>query len=1172
MDAHSPEPFGLREYIHDTLYNYATEHLVFSYVEFTEQAILSQCLHQVPFTDSFSLRPPPEPFEVLKRVTKLNASSPYQEPPERSPAALEYIKRELTVLKSGKGQKPRSERAAYTDEDDDELYFQTERLFHISSRRSKREVPQPGRYGFLRSLPKSPQSFLLRSPVHLKPATAATFEEEVLQNPDRVLNTNWNLTPEMLTDVSALLKSTAALSRYIPDYKNQYLDIAFREDSQPPPSFCGIAEREFTPMFPRSSRPGFGRTVRPGKKAVSAKIVAVSPQPKPIPPNSMEVLAANALRETLVKEFKEEEKEQFKQNMVVVNGWQTYSSSPSRGSSTSTPNSSQDDQIDELQLFTISSPDTSPTLVKMELPAIARSNRIGGVSSRAKPKSCGAGKSLAAFLLNALPAPSGQAQKLESELNEDPAHSLIGEPPSAKHDEASLIPGAPASDDEVLLFFPGEDPQRFILDEKLDVKTATMMDVPRLPPPNEHAPNELPLPKKLSDLILPNKRNHKMPGNDNQCSTRRLLYLNLRKAKGTQAATLAVSWIPFTVAHQLPSHMEMVGVTAGQLIDRDDIKNGISREQMDERVTSLLNVSLEPSGDSNNEEVWERIWNTHLDKQMSAVEDLDNYDIVLTREERRRLAGLETTQMQAMSVPMEAEEQRVGTMTVSVNAPGGEPDIAEGYAKDYDDGSSDKENEDPSDHHKPVKRIRFSEQPEDTEADTKSPVNDACPWNDADDSGVAFGWDEPIPARIREEHEGSGPGLGTVDDMEDVEKLGFIPVNTSQLQSYTHARIATHADQHLDTCLETLDPLQAASPLALHSRKFGSAEPVVFTFNESSAPDSVPPAIDHLHIAAGIAEFARLRAKKLSSIVEESKESQPLTSQPVQAQNSHTDVDSNTGRDPPQDIYTQDTIHLPSTWTIPSSAHWYMASMDLIQKQCLVRSLRSENCAIGLMEREGLGGVDLILDPHTAIIFSNLSALPAGCDSLVTAVSEQSQRYSRLFVIFEAYPPSMSFKCNEPQRSQSEALNPYSPPVLKAIKKFRRDLNVAEACGTKSAECVVYHTFARDVEQAATFARHFGDLAEASNESESALWGDRSWLEADIPEDEEGMAIADGMNHFAAFVILCQVPVQEFLNMHPDERSARFGPYVGNERLATLNRFIEKRLQVLESSEPDVHQ
>ncbi|KAJ3871015.1 hypothetical protein F5051DRAFT_341454 [Lentinula edodes] len=73
-----------------------------------------------------------------------------------------------------------------------------------------------------------------------------------------------------------------------------------------------------------------------------------------------------------------------------------------------------------------------------------------------------------------------------------------------------------------------------------------------------------------------------------------------------------------------------------------------------------------------------------------------------------------------------------------------------------------------------------------------------------------------------------------------------------------------------------------------------------------------------------------------------------------------------------------------------------MASMNLIQKQALVRSLRSGICGVGLVEHEMLTGVDLIIDPHTAVIFTNSLALPSEVDVLINTICEQSWRYDHL--------------------------------------------------------------------------------------------------------------------------------------------------------------------------------
>ena len=41
------------------------------------------------------------------------------------------------------------------------------------------------------------------------------------------------------------------------------------------------------------------------------------------------------------------------------------------------------------------------------------------------------------------------------------------------------------------------------------------------------------------------------------------------------------------------------------------------------------------------------------------------------------------------------------------------------------------------------------------------------------------------------------------------------------------------------------------------------------------------------------------------------------------------------------------------------------------------------------------------------------------------------------------------------------------------------------------------------------------------------------------------MASVDGMNRFSASIVLCQVSLQDFLNIEPEERITRFGGFIG---------------------------
>ncbi|EIN14353.1 hypothetical protein PUNSTDRAFT_58072, partial [Punctularia strigosozonata HHB-11173 SS5] len=73
--------------------------------------------------------------------------------------------------------------------------------------------------------------------------------------------------------------------------------------------------------------------------------------------------------------------------------------------------------------------------------------------------------------------------------------------------------------------------------------------------------------------------------------------------------------------------------------------------------------------------------------------------------------------------------------------------------------------------------------------------------------------------------------------------------------------------------------------------------------------------------------------------------------------------------------------------------HRYLASMGLVQKTLVARFLQS-HYAVALIERRDLGGVDLILDHHTAVVYVSLPALPSDHRNLLDMLTSISWRYS----------------------------------------------------------------------------------------------------------------------------------------------------------------------------------
>lgn len=236
----------------------------------------------------------------------------------------------------------------------------------------------------------------------------------------------------------------------------------------------------------------------------------------------------------------------------------------------------------------------------------------------------------------------------------------------------------------------------------------------------------------------------------------------------------------------------------------------------------------------------------------------------------------------------------------------------------------------------------------------------------------------------------------------------------------------------------------------------------------------------------------------------------PQTIPPVIASQTHVpqSCSASPPRYAPPEIFDDHTIRLPDVWNHPATSHCYLASMTLIQKRALLRALRASECQVHLVERYTLGGMDIVIDPDTAVLFASLLALPSEVEGLSDRISQASWRYTHILVVLEAFPSSDALTADNGNKNKgvinTTRLTPYafSSPILKAVRGLRRLLSIADSFGTKNAECEIHWAFANDVAEAALFVRILGDLAEewAVREGRDALWGDRGWLQVDENE------------------------------------------------------------------------
>ena len=280
----------------------------------------------------------------------------------------------------------------------------------------------------------------------------------------------------------------------------------------------------------------------------------------------------------------------------------------------------------------------------------------------------------------------------------------------------------------------------------------------------------------------------------------------------------------------------------------------------------------------------------------------------------------------------------------------------------------------------------------------------------------------------------------------------------------------------------------------------------------------------------------------------------------------------------PDDVFDQHTIRLPEPWIPAAAVHRYLASVALIQKRALVRELQGHQCRVDLVERHDLGGTDIIIDPDSSVLFIPLLALPAYIDSTLERISRESWRYLNLLVVLEAFPSIQSYRAD---RSRDNKLVPYAytPPIYKAIKKLRRNLAIAEGCGSFDPRCTVTWAFANDVEEAAKFVRCFaeGACAISKQRGREMIWDEREWLEEEerevslfdrvcrvvcaraidvaLSQGESDLAGVHGMNAFAAFVMLYDRSIEAVLGLTPEGRLADFGLLLGEERMVRRPSF-----------------
>ncbi|KAJ3911787.1 hypothetical protein F5877DRAFT_85546 [Lentinula edodes] len=449
------------------------------------------------------------------------------------------------------------------------------------------------------------------------------------------------------------------------------------------------------------------------------------------------------------------------------------------------------------------------------------------------------------------------------------------------------------------------------------------------------------------------------------------VYQFLRKAKGTASATLELSWVPFAVTTSLPTQREIL--TVHDFYDKNtSILNGFDRlgmtkekglarvEELSERakeayrVTENDNVNHNSDVESRAERIWTE-WSHYGDQITSSVllsrADVGKIDIVLSREERRMSKGPGSSKV----VERVADDSPANLNTqhsfnfISDAAPPSQVYDAELFSRAETDFGipslkkatllfirmivldeylhtnqygyefveefgfdSDKENQDPSN---PDREYRYDDG-----------------GLEVDDSGIGLlDCLSCSPARAVDM-----PPNATQDDQAYIGNRALFEddhptdgVNDERIQNYFDLE-----DDPISTQLQNSDFV----PLAFDSQPVPDAQsqqpwppstlqsPPRGSFSKKAAPFIIP---FHDH-SVGIAEFARLRARKLRTPPPAPEPPKPTTAE----SDSFEEVIAS--KIAPEAIFDKNTLRLPGAdRTLRTTAHWYMASMNLIQKQAL---------------------------------------------------------------------------------------------------------------------------------------------------------------------------------------------------------------------------------------------
>ncbi|EIW75474.1 hypothetical protein CONPUDRAFT_169315 [Coniophora puteana RWD-64-598 SS2] len=1185
----------LSEHVYRILAPYAKEYITVDHVAVTEETaelLLSMRLDYIPLHEPDSLILPEDPLVLYIRNFKSQNIAPYSERWVASEASLKLLKKTFVPPEE---KKLPSERCW----DEDDHYERWAAICRpespVLTTRARRETPRLPSDVHKSTTPQ----YLSEIPQSIIGLVGFPEDDEDLAfsvTRDEVLDLRLQLDHHQHSGVVSLLKSIPALCPPPKGgHQNRHVEAFLRSDSPIP----AILRLDSPPLFPRAT-----------ERSTDSKNTTHIP-------NISGVLPLIARAEDVHMSSPHLEVD----CMGILEGESTFSIS-------SPPSFTLRDSGSDLDLASFGAsdphtPDTSMALMdEIEIP---RTQKLGsGVSSVRITD----GETFESFVSKhvhrpVMPIPIRPQPALDTSksTHKPPSFPLVRSPARTQLDSMLGQPSEPKSEDEekgvredseglsddldraLERIYRGTKRKEryFIVEETLDEKDTGLMEVPNLPPPNASRPSSAFALPNLRQLLAPSKKARKfhphgsLPPSTPADSLPPVLRGHMKPVTGVKPLNIELSWVPFKYGAKVPTHEEL------SRVDDTIVTDVNASTGSPKTLEALMERGFVEDAEGGGGSAKELRGSGDLGLSPPHVSfehhEEDGFELALTKRERlgprsehAEFDGVdqgshspEPVASLPPSVPREdpphilhSPSQNQPTPNVPVS------DVGLWHSSAGDSGidlvldcdaASMGEQVSWDDYYAHYQEQQLHNSWGGAGGHVRHPMRDADTTGYSNMAPVQYpdsDKENTPPLRVEPSHEPLQMRYqGDVDDSlaSGMDMEAFSANGDDLLGSSLAPASLSFPSQGLPRLGGGSDADIAMDDQSDHPGHPGESQ----SYSQADARRSKPLLAETMVLPTtkgSLEAFLTLRRKPFLA---PPSSPPPTEAAPVRAEPLELPApDIQPSNRPPNKLINPQTLVLPPDWVPQLHIHRYLASLTFIQNHGLLRVL-SGDAHVDLVSRDYLNDVDIIVDPEAGVIFVSLRSLAAQpeLERVAKTLCVVSWRFSALLVVLHAYNSSAALNAN---RSRApNAVNAYTTPVVKAVARLRRIMGLSEGAGDRDGRCVLTWAFAENVREAAFSVRHFAEGMEAeamnSQKQRAVLWGDRPWMDADEQDGEADMAHADGMNVFAAFVMLLQDPFDTIVSMSSEERTQEFSDLVGADRVRLLNANIERERAAAENQE-----